>query len=82
MPSKTYRKRTVGRGRRRQRGRGTLSGYNARHDPIHLLNYISRQNGGRRLQRGRGRPNLGSLQRTVFKRDEMGRLLFKDPRHV
>lgn len=84
MPSKTYRKRKVGCGRRRQRGRGTLSGYNALHDPIHLMNYLSRQQGGRRrLQRGRGTgPGPASLQRRVFKRDEYGRLLFKDPRHV
>ncbi len=96
MTSKTHRKRrTVGRGRKRYTGCGTLSGYNATHDPIHLLNYISRQSGGsmmvarfrrgdvqrgmRRRQRGRG---IGSLARTAFKRDEYGKLLFKDPRHV
>jgi len=77
--------------RRRQRGRGTLSGYNAVHDPIHLMNHLARQSGGFMIpmgimrrgnavrQSGRG---LGSWARTAFKRDEYGRLLKRDLRHI
>ncbi len=31
------------------------------------------------MQRGRGR---GSYARVAYQRDELGRLMFKDPRHV
>jgi hypothetical protein len=60
-------------GRTKKQSGGILSGYNVRHNPIGLLTKQLKS------QIGSGR---GSAHRTIFKRDENGLLMFKDPRHI
>lgn len=61
-------------GRTKKMMGGILEGFNIRHNPIGKLAHKLIQQ-----QSGAGR---GSLHRIAFRRDENGKLLGKDPRHI